>query len=127
MLMANYMAEIANMLGVDMNQDFECNDMSYKYRITEDGLTSSGSYGADSLMMILNGTLTIKRKPWKPSYGSVYYCVSSNGAVMEEQWYDDFIDKINYKLGNCYKLMSQAETDRDKWVSFYASDDVLEV
>lgn len=123
----NYMSEVAKILGVDMNQDFECNGMNYTYRITENGLTCSGSYGADSLMMILNGKLAIKHKPWKPKYGDIYYCVNSLGCALDEQWYGDFIDVLHYKIGNCYKTRDEAEANIDKWISFYESDEVLEV
>lgn len=32
-----------------------------------------------------------------------------------------------YKLGNCYRTKAEAEFNRDKWMAFYASDEVLEV
>ena len=125
--MANYMEEVANMIGVEMDQDFECNEICYTLRIAKNGLKCGGRYSADILMMILDGELTIKHNPWKPKYGDMYYCVNSQGVVVNEQWYDDFIDKVHYKLGNCYKQESQAEANRDKWISFYESDEVLEV
>ena len=36
-------------------------------------------------------------------------------------------DKTFYKLGNCYRTCEEAEANRDKWVKFYVSDEVLEV
>ena len=74
--MANYMAEVAKLLGVEMNEDFECEESSCTYRITENGLTCNGCYGADSLMMILNGDRTIKYKPWKPRVNETYYSIA---------------------------------------------------
>lgn len=125
--MANYMEEVANMLGVEMDQDFECNDVCYKYRITDGGLTSNGCYCAEILMMILNGELTIKRKPWKPKYSDIYYRVGSIGNISKEQWYGDILDTLYYKIGNCYKTREEAEANCEKWISFYKSDEVLEV
>lgn len=122
----NYMAEVAKMLGVEMNNDFECNESNYKYCITENGLTCSGCYGADSLMMILKGDLTIKRKPWKPEIHEEFYTVFYDGSVGRKYW--DGMAHVNYyKLGNCYRTKEEAEANRDKWISFYASDEVLEV
>ena len=40
---------------------------------------------------------------------------------------NDFIDRMLYKLGNFYRTAEEAEANRDKWVAFYASDEVLEV
>ena len=125
--MANYMAEVAKMLGVEMDQDFECNEIGYKYRITDRGLVGCGCWRADSLMMMLTGELTIKREPWKPQHGDSYYCVSRNGYVLNEIWYDDIMDNLCYKLGNCYKSKEQAKANLAKWIAFYSSDDVLEV
>lgn len=127
--MANYMAEVAKLLGVKMNEDFECEESSCTYRITENGLTCNGCYGADSLMMILNGDHKIKRKPWKPKYGDYYWAVSAypNHSLYYIEWEDSPSDYSNYKLGNCYKLASEAQENESKWVSFYASDEVLEV
>lgn len=123
----NYMKQVANMLGVEVDVDFECYENSYKYKITENGLVSSGCYGADSLMMLLNGDLTIKRKPWKPQYGATYYCVCKQGYVRHEKWYCDAIDVLYYKIGNCYKTRGEAEANINKWAAFFGSDDVLEV
>ncbi len=126
--MANYMAEVAKMLGVEMGQDFECNESSCTYRITEHGLTCNGCYGSDSLMMILNGEYTVKFKPYKPiDCNHIYWFVENNGEVDFVYWGGGTDDLNYYKLGNCYKTKQEAEANRDKWVAFYASDEVLEV
>ena len=126
--MANYMAEVANMLGVDLLQDFECNESSCTYRITERGLTCNGCYGADSLVYILNGTFTIKRGPWKPHDDDLVFIVGCDGEVMAKYWDNDStIHKTYYRIGNCYETKEDAEADRDKWIAFYASNEVLEV
>ena len=125
--MVNYMEEVAKMLGVEMNKDFECNESSCTYRITENGLTCNGCYGSDSLMMILNGSYTIKRGPWKPKYGEEYWLVDVQGIVGRNRYEHCFTDIVLYKLGNCYYSKLEAEINRDKWMSFYASDEVLEV
>ena len=127
--MANYMADVAKLLGVEMNKDFECEESSCTYRITENGLTCNGCYGADSLMYILNGEKRIKQKPWKPKYGDHYWAVSADpiDGICYLQWEDSPSDYSNYKLGNCYKTRMAAQENKSKWVSFYASDEVLEV
>lgn len=123
----NYMADVAKMLGVEMNQDFECNKSSCTYRITEHGLTCNGCYGSDSLMMILNGEYTIKRKPWKLNENDIFWSVNASGNVMWGVWTGATHNLACYKLGNCYRTEEEAVANRDKWISFYASDEVLEV
>ena len=126
--MANYMAEVAKLLGVEMNKDFECEESSCTYRITENGLTCNGCYGADSLMLILNGERSIKQKPWKPQDDEVFFMVSPDGKVMFKYWDENSTPfRTYYKIGNCYRYQDEAEENRDKWARFYASDEVLEV
>jgi hypothetical protein len=125
--MANYMAEVAKMLGVEMNKDFECNESDCIYRVTDRGLTCNGCYGADSLMLILNGTFTIKRKPWYPNKNDIFWSVNAVGDTQWGIWQGATHHLTCYKLGNCYPTKEEAVANRDKWVAFYASDEVLEV
>ena len=125
--MANYMAEVAKLLGVEMNKDFECEESSCTYRITEYGLTCNGCYGADSLMMILNGDRTIKQKPWKPKIDEFYWIVKPDGEAGYLRWYNSYSDVTLYKIGNCYRYKVEADANRDKWIAFYTSDEILEV
>lgn len=132
--MANYMAEVAKMLGVELREEFECNDG------TRCVFTSNGSFvvkhrasNSDASNHILGdllmGVLTINRKPWKPKYGDYYWAVSANptDSFCYIKWEGTVSDYSNYKLGNCYKTMSEAKGNKSKWVSFYASDEVLNV
>ena len=77
--------------------------------------------------MLLSGQLEIKRKPWKPKYNQCYYSIGPGGVLEPGRWMNDFIDVAMYKLGNCYRTAEEAEANRDKWVKFYESDEVLEV
>lgn len=126
--MANYMADVAKLLGVKIGENFECEESSCTYRINEHGLTCNGCYGVDSLMMILNGERKIKQRPWKPENDEVFFAVSFDGHIMIKYWDDESTVFMNYyKLGNCYRYKDEAEANRDKWMCFYASDEVLEV
>ena len=131
----NYMADVAKMLGVELGERFRLYDDFYDYKfdyyLTQEGIVHDDEKHkcdrSEVLVCILCGKYRIKRKPWKPQYGEKYYRVNGTGYIREEQWYNDCIDIIYYKLGNCYKCRSQAEENIDKWASFYASDEVLEV
>ena len=125
--MANYMAEVAKLLGVEINKDFECEESSCTYRITENGLQCNGCYGADSLMMLLNGERTIKQGPWRPKYDEDYYCIGKYGQVIKNRCKNCWMDIMYYKVGNCYKTEDQARFNIHKWEYFYTSDEVLEV
>ena len=139
--MANHMEEVAKILGVKLGERFEIidnngNKSSDIYYFTQTNLmaeldltVSKTLYCADAniLHRLIVGDYSIKRKPWKPSEGDQYWYVSSNGSADYYCWTDDTQDFLTYKLGNCYRTREEAEANQDKWVNFYASDEVLEV
>ena len=138
--MANHMAEVAKMLGVEIDEEFE---IDYPHgevstaKITKTGLHiictnlkfNSSELDLISFNWLLNGSCTIKRKPWRPQVGQDYWVVSPKAkeSIIVTVWINSCGDNSNYKIGNCYRTKEEAEANRDKWVAFYASDEVLEV
>ena len=139
--MTNHMPEVAKMLGVELGEKFRIIHVGsnkpiseYDYYFTnkdveidKEGRACSGEY---LLTHLVYGDYIIKRKPWVPKDGEIYWYVDEQGDV----WSDEFDDckcvsnHLNYyKLGNCYRIKEEAEANRDKWIAFYASDEVLEV
>ena len=131
--MANYMSQVAKMLGVELGERFDINGFNEFYFLDTDGLYSfNGTYCKcdEYFSKLLAGELTIKRKPWKPKRGETYWYVEKDGDVLEMEWHPCryMSNHVNrYKLGNCYRTQKEAEANRDKWVAFYTSDEVLEV
>lgn len=133
--MANHMAEVAKMLGVELGEEFEIDYggsvVTLSAKVTNTGFRIIGSNNSEFsglfLNLLLSGQLEIKRKPWRPKYNERYYSVGSSGDLEPGTWMNDFIDRMLYKLGNFYRTAEEAEANRDKWVAFYASDEVLEV
>ena len=132
----NHMAEVAKMLGVELGEEFyikeqpkiKCviyNDNLYVYPV-DDGICTIPS-SEKTLSRLLNGSITIKCKPWKPKHGDYYWVVHCDGYVYKMCYCGSNEDKTFYKLGNCYRTCEEAEANRDKWVKFYASDEILEV
>ena len=137
--MANYIAEVAKMLGVEIGENFkiiDCfgNKSSDAYYFTDTDLMINYRYSSRAessiLYNLIVGNYTIERKPWKPERGETYWYVEKDGDIWEREWHPCryMSDHVNrYKLGNCYRTRGEAEANRDKWVAFYASDEVLEV
>ena len=137
--MANHMKEVANMLGVKLNEEFKVDyghTRTAVAKITNTGLhivkTNMTDFTGDlpraTLEWLLGGLCEIKQKPWKPTYDDDrYYCITPDGTVELECWFDDHIDVLLYKLGNCYRTREEAEADRDKWIAFYSSDERIDV
>lgn len=137
----NYMAEVAKMLGVELGEEFEIEFPApstifttavfkeNEFRIVKtDAYITTPYWNYSVLHSLLVGALTIKRKPWKPKCGEAYWCVTIlDGEIDFDIWRDTLRDITLYKLGNCYRTYDEAEANRDKWVKFYASNEVLEV
>ena len=135
--MANYMAEVAKLLGVEIGEDIlikeypdiVCvfyNDELYIRHIKDAICTIPSSEMV--LHKLLTGKYVIKRKPWKPKDTEAFWHVDACGNMKCWRWENKVDDYLNlYKLGNCYRTKKEAEANRDKWISFYASDEVLEV
>lgn len=134
--MANHMKEVANMLGVELGKEFDVNvdDNIIKAKITIDNIQILnkpcfwGGWDSASLLMgLVCGYYNICNKPWKPAFYEQYYSIGPGGALEPGTWMNDFIDRMLYKLGNCYPTPQEAESNKRKWITFYSSDNILEV
>jgi hypothetical protein len=129
------MSQVAKMLGVELGEKFEINEndnwicsfTEKQFEVSNKNKTYvNANLGEHVLGCMLGGTYTVKRKPWKPELGDGYYFISDDGLVDFDTWSNYYYDIILYKLGNCYKTKEEAEKDKDKWIAFYESDEVLE-
>ena len=133
----NYMSEVAKMLGVELGEEFEIDfgngistaivyldDMGLK--VKETNMVYMQNAASVFFEWLLAGLCIIKHKPWKPNIADVFWYIDYCGNVQHQQWvsWDNF---SFYKIGNCYRTREEAKANRDKWIAFYASDEVLEV
>ena len=136
--MANHMEEVARILGVELGEEFEIvmpNTNCYAraffsfdgLRFTDYNVSDTLTWKPYVLQHLLSGLYTIKRRPWTPSYNERYYSIGPGGALEPGNWMNDFIDVALYKLGNCYSSVQEAEVNRDKWIKFYSSNNILDV
>lgn len=120
--MSNHMKKIAEMFGVEVGEVFQVgNDdslKSYYLRFSKIGLEFSKSMGdntwvtADSytLLSLLRGELPIKRLPWKPSCGDVFYMPSviSENKYVRLFWHDSGTYKSFYQQGKVCRTKEEA-------------------
>ena len=135
----NHMAEVAKILGVELDEEFEIvfpqpSNCKATAKLTQSGVNvvetnvfDVYNFKAYLLKDLLIGSYVIKRKPWKPKNNDCYYYVNKGGHVEGDEWLSFWEDIVLYKLGNCYRTREEAEVNKDKWLAFYNSDEVLEV
>lgn len=46
---------------------------------------------------------------WKPEVDQEYYCLGSDGSVMNDEWVGLSIDCDRFKIGNCFQTEEEAE------------------
>lgn len=71
------------------------------------------------LEKIIYGQVTIKKLPFKPKVGELYYFISlDNGDAMGAYYHSDMSHhKLRVKSGNCYYTREEAEKHSDEWMS----------
>ena len=117
----NYYKQIAEMLGLELEQEFVMTDLDGKrkdtitYKFTEDGLFSKANDLSAKVTLILDLLLTGKYKavpkPWKPKNGDAYWRYRPQvGNASLSAWLDDGIDFCRWKSGNCFRTKEEAET-----------------
>lgn len=120
----NYWKQFANMLGLELGQEFELVDSDsklkyqYTYKIIEDGLyrkeaNAIALYAEPSVTVdcILNGDYIVVKLPWKPKEGEqyCYYSKMLNHEV-SRMWCGESFDLCLWKVGNCFKTEEEART-----------------
>ena len=119
----NKWKEFAEMLGLELEQDFVLTDVDgnrkdkYTYKITEDGLlykSPTFNWSISSLGTIgnlLDGDVKAVPKPWKPEkYEAYWYYVIFKKEAIWKTWCFDGNDLCRWKAGNCFKTEEEAQT-----------------
>lgn len=115
----NYYKQIAEMLGVELKEEFEVDCMiGYRYKLTEDGLMFKGKsdtnfleYSSPVLSKLLRGDYHIVKLPWKPKKDEFYYYYSPYAMITcQQRWGNTSSDYCMWKLGNCFGTEEEAQT-----------------
>ena len=120
----NYMAEVAKVLGVELEEVFSFKGRSgcYNYcsetylKFTENGLkesvnrTSWHNAAAWIWKGLITGALKIIKLPWRPSRGDVYYMpsVTSIGKYIKLFWTGSRNDEGSYQQGLVLRTKKEA-------------------
>lgn len=120
--MTSHMAEVAKLLGVELEEVFRLEKYESYFRFTREYLESSldgndwSMANSLTLLAILNGTATIKRKP---KYDEKYYIPSISNAFGYNSfyWRGDDSDEKYYNFGIICKSKEEAIALRQKMLA----------
>lgn len=117
--MANYMAEVAKMLGVEIGEEFKLKDSSgeirntHRFKITINGLCKfiGNTWVCHNWIGdLLIGKYEIVKLPWKPkNEEGYYYPYTYEQEVFYALWVGSTLDYAMYNLGMCYRTKEEAE------------------
>lgn len=139
----NYMEQIAQMLGVELDEEFYLKDVTDGGYVTYDEvktvfkLSNTGMLRNDKHTMIgwvdvthnylpelFTGRYTIVKKPWKPSQGLRYYYVQLDKTLDYTIFNSDcYWDFMAYALGNCFRTIEEItpEVLEETWQRCYGA------
>lgn len=119
----NYWKQFAEMLGLELKQEFEITDDGGikdedTYKITEDGFYYKTAtidvyiVGHPSVLYgLLDGYYKAVPKPWKPKKGEKYWYYSALGTNASWTiWGFYGVDLYRWNAGNCFKTEEEAKT-----------------
>lgn len=120
--MISHMAEVAKLLGVEIEEVFRLEKYESYFRFTREYLESSldgndwSMANSLTLLAVLNGTATIKRKP---KYDEKYYIPSISNAFGYNSfyWRGDDSDEKYYNFGIICKSKEEAIALRQKMLA----------
>lgn len=124
--MANYMREIAGLLGVELGEAFKIKTPDnkdsyypYYYRLTENSGIECSEDNVDwemgiptALRRLLLGDVRIVKLPWKPKEGEEFYipCIhyTESSMATKVRWLSDNASNKLYQLGLVCKTRDEA-------------------
>lgn len=132
----NNMEKIADMLGVELGEEFRVYGRpSSLYRILDSKMeTISDITGAwyevsgCTLYELLVGRKTLVKMPLKPKMGDTYWKVLY-GECVSVKWDGNVSNLADYAIGNVFNSLEKAEANKDKLIArlekIYDSDKPL--
>lgn len=111
----NYMADVAKMLGVELEEEFKIDGIELKYRFTENGVychVDNGWWQCSNVMLpkILLGEFEIIKLPWEPKYGETYFRPGGNFEYTVKSIWENFPTEFALKeAGMIFKTKAACE------------------
>lgn len=119
----NYMADIAKLLGVELDKEFNIKDSDYNpYKITDKGLVDcDGDVRGDLFTRLITGNFEIIKKPWVPEEDEPYWFLTYEGNAVPDRFKDYFssVHQMRVRLGNFFKTEQEAKSYKEKWLAYY--------
>lgn len=111
----NYMADVAKLLGIELEEEFMVTEDDSIYKLTKDGLeykSDDGNwyYANDVFLNLLDGTIEIVKLPWQPKNGDRYYFPVDGFTITScAIWCDSTLEYALKEAGMIFKTKEECE------------------
>lgn len=110
----NYMADVAKMLGVELEEEFKIDGSNLIYKFFENGLYFRCIEGwlpaKHQFLDLIKGECKIIKLPWQPKVGDVYYRpVLKFTKVLSEFWNNTVADFAYKETGMVFRTAEECE------------------
>ncbi len=111
----NYMADVAKLLGIELEEEFMVTEDDYIYKLTKDGLeykSDDGNwyYANDVFLNLLDGTIEIVKLPWQPKYDEKYYLPGLKFTKVLSAFWNNTVADFAYKeTGMVFRTAEECE------------------
>ena len=114
----NFMAAVAKLLGVELGEEFiiENKDSKETVVLAADGfhvIQPNNVVGPDHgklLSKVLQGLYAVKKIPWEPKEGEMYYILNTRAHFIESfMWDNGTFDYLAKNMGIIYRTKAEAE------------------
>lgn len=113
----NLMPEVAKLLGVEIGEKFIIENAEHNLQVVlvADGLHVTkddflGSSNSKLLQNMLCGLFEVKKLPWEPKYGDIYYIVDARVCRVDSySWGNTTFDYAVKNMGIIYPTREEAE------------------
>lgn len=111
----NYMQDVAQMLGVEFEEEFHLNDSNVFYKIANKGLyykfnTTWYPSSNDLFVKLIMGEVEIIKLPWQPKEGDRYYFPATDFQYScPDNWDNHPIDFALKEAGMAFKTKEECE------------------
>lgn len=111
----NYMADVAKLLGIELEEEFMVTEDESIYKLTKDGLeykSDNGNwyYANDVFLNLLDGTIEIIKLPWQPKKGDEYYYPGEGfNNICRALWENTVFDFAYKEAGLVFKTYEECK------------------
>jgi hypothetical protein len=114
------MPQIAQMLNIELNEEFKIHGMNNIFKLTERGLCDKHNNPCPNVLTaLLSGKRTAYIPPFIPTSGDKYFHIALGKKIWETEWTNCPLDYYRLATSNIFKTREKAKEHIDEITELY--------